>query len=270
MQEDSGISSGVQVRVEGAVCHLTLMRPERSNRLDWAMQLALLRAVREAAQWSDCRLLVLQGQGADFCAGDCAPDMGDWPDEYRHRRPQGTHGAPPLPLLDLLAELRSLSVPTLAVLQGDVADAGLDIASHCDIRLAAAGARFADRRVANARFVDSGLTYVLPRLIGQSRATKLMLLGETMDGAEAERIGLVYRAVPDAALQAAAAELAARLAALATRSYALVKQQILDQLDLSYRASLMHSMAVRQTNVIEDRAEGQRALMERRAPRYVG
>ena len=261
---------GIRVTRDHATTYLTMAKPERGNRLDWTMVVALLQAVRAVATDPECRLLVLAGDGEDFCVGDCWPAMGPWPEAWKNRLPGGTHGAPPLPLTDLLSTLRALPIPTLAVLQGEVADAGLDLACHCDIRLAADNARFCDRRVAHARFAATGITYVLPRLIGQSQASRLLLFGDTFDASQAAQMGLVYDRVPAAGLANAAGALAIRLAGMATRSYGMVKQQVLEQLDLDYRNALLHSMAIRQTNVFEDRAEGQRAFLEKRAPRFSG
>lgn len=270
MHHDLAGSDDVRVTRDGAISRITLTRPERDNRLDWSMIVALLETVRAVSADPQCRLLVLDADGENFCAGDCWPDMGPWPQAWKHRLPGGTHGAPPLPLTDLLATLRGLPIPTLAVLRGEIADAGLDLACHCDIRLAADTARFCDRRVANGRFAATGITYVLPRLIGQSLATRLLLLGDTFDAVYAARTGLVYDTTPAADLAVAATALADRLSNMATRSYGLVKQQVQDQLDLDYRNALLHSMAIRQTNVFEDRAEGQRAFAEKRAPHFSG
>ena len=255
---------------EGRIARITLAAPERQNRLDWAMIGAMAEFVREVARSETVRALVIDAEGADFCAGDRGADMGAWPQAYAHRDPGGSHGVPPLPLTDLLGELRSLPMPTVAILGGEVADVGLDLACHCDIRLAAFDATFQDRRVANARFAATGITYVLPRLVGLAGASRLLLFGERLDAAEARRIGLVYRTVAADRLRQEAEVLVAGVAAMATRSYALVKQQVIEQLDMNYRTALMHSMALRQTNIFEDRAEGQRAFVEKRAPRFTG
>lgn len=255
---------------EGRIARITLAAPERQNRLDWATIEAMGEFVREVARSETVRALVIDAEGADFCAGDCWPDMGAWPKAYAHRDPGGSHGVPPLPFTDLLGELRSLPMPTVAILGGEVADAGLDLACHCDIRLAADDATFQDRRVAGARFAATGITYVLPRLVGLSAAARLLLFGERLEAAEAQRIGLVYRTVAANRLREEAQALVDGVAAMATRSYALVKQQVIEQLDMNYRTALMHSMAVRQTNIFEDRAEGQRAFVEKRAPRFTG
>lgn len=269
MASSDGPQHGVSLSRTGAVARVTLAQPERANRLDWAMIMELLRIVRGIAQ-DGCRLLVFEAAGRDFCAGDCWPEMGPWPEAYKLRLSEGSHGAPPLPLMDLLSALRALPVPVLAVLKGEVCDAGLDLACHCDIRIAADTALFQDRRVAHARFAATGITYTLPRLIGLSQATRLLLFGDALGAPEAERIGLLYRSVPAGELEAAANALAERLANMATRSFGIVKEQVREQLDLDYRNALMHSMAVRQTNVLEDRAEGQRAFLEKRAPRFTG
>lgn len=257
---------------DGGILRLTLARPEAGNALTYPMMTALTAHLAAAGDGPEVRCVVVCGQGADFCTGDSplAEERGAWPAALAHRRPGGAHGAAPLPEQVLVRTLRALPKPVIAVVQGRALGLGLDIACACDIRLVAADASFGDPRVTQGRHAATGITYVLPRLIGLSQAMRLSLLGEQIDGAEAERIGLAYRAVPPAELEAEAGKLAQTVAAMATRSYAVIKQQIREQLDLPYEMALLHSLAVRQTNVIEDRAEGQRAFAEKRAPRYTG
>ena len=269
MQASPNDTSIVATR-DGGVLRLHIARPERGNTLTYPMLAALTAHARAAAEDWDVRAVVIQGDGDDFCTGDDPEDMGTWPEGMGHRRPGGEHGAPPLPEQELLRTLRSRPKPVIAVIRGRALGLGLDLACACDIRLCAEDAVFADPRVGQARHAATGITHVLPRLIGQSQAMRLLLLGDQIDGREAARIGLAYRAVPAQELNTEAEKLVAEVAAMATRSYAIIKQQILDELDMPYDAALMHSLAIRQTNVIEDRAEGQRAFAEKRPPRYTG
>lgn len=254
----------------GPVLRLRLNRPEQQNRLTYAMIAALTREVRAAGEDWDVRAVVIEGAGEVFCAGDRPDDLGELPAAYAHRRPGGSHGAAPLPQQDLLRALRSLPKPVIAVMRGAVLGLGLDLACACDIRICTEDTVFADPRVRQARHAATGITHVLPRLIGQSQAVRLLLLGDEIDGREAERIGLAYRAYPAETLDGEARSLVERVSQMATRSYAVIKQQILDELDLPYETALMHSLAIRQTNVIEDRAEGGRAFLEKRPPRFTG
>ena len=262
--------SGVSCNVEGPVARITLTAATRQNRLDWPAISAMHEFVREVIESETARVLVFDAEGKDFCAGDCWPEMGEWPRKYTHRKPGGSHGSAPLPLIDLLGDLRSIGIPAIAVLQGEVSDAGLDLACHCDIRLAADNAVFQDKRVESARFSATGITYVLPRLVGLSNAARILMFGERIDAIEAARIGLVYKTVAADRLQKDAQALIEAVSGMATRSFGLVKQQVTEQLDMNYRTALMHSMAVRQTNIFEDREEGQRAFIEKRPPQYTG
>lgn len=254
----------------GPSLRITLNRPERENALNYEMISALTSLAEEAAADRELRVVVLEGAGSSFCAGDDPDDMGAWPAEYNQRRPGGSHGPAPLPEQAMLRALRALPKPTVAVLKGRTLGLGFDLACVCDFRLAAADSEIGDTRILQARHAATGVTHVLPRLIGQSQASRLLLLGETVDGREARRIGFVHEQHPPDQLPEAVEQLVGRLATMATRSYAVIKQQVLDELDMPYETALMHSMAIRQTNVIEDRAEGGRAFREKRDARFTG
>ena len=173
--------------------------------------------------------------------------MGPWPERLAHRHPVGSHGPGPLPEQDAIKALRSFMKPTLALLHGDVFGLALDLACVCDVRLAASTARIGDPRILQGRAAATGICYVLPKLIGQSQATRLLLLGETLAAAEAHRIGLVYDIAEADAFDERAAALAEQLAALPTRAWEVHKLQVLPQLDLPFDAAMVHSLGVRQT-----------------------
>ncbi len=254
----------------GDVLRLTLNRPDQSNALTYDMIATALELVRRAGEDWDVRVVVIDGAGDDFCIGDDPDDMGKWPESHSHRHPGGAHGPGPILHQELFKAIRALPKPVVSLIRGSALDAGLDLVCVTDIRLAADDAVLADTRVLKAQHAATGLTYILPRLIGQSRAMGMLLAGETLGGKEAEGIGLAYKAFdPDIFVEESEA-IIADLAAMPTRSYALIKQQIIDQLDMPYPTALMHSLAVRQTNVIEDIGEGMSAFREKRKPEFKG
>lgn len=263
-------SDTVLAEQTGATLRIRLNRPEKLNAWNYEMITAMKKLVQEVKNDWAIRAVTFEGAGPAFCAGEDMEDMGDWPQEYRHRRPGGSHGAAPVPQQELLRLIRRMSQPTIAVMHGRVLGIGLDLACACDIRLCADDTVIGDPRIHQARFAATGITYVLPRLIGQSQAMRLLLLGEEIDGKEAERIALVYRSFPAGELYQQAEELLAQVVTMATRSYAIIKQQILDELDMPYDTALMHSLAIRQTNIIEDQQEGIAAFREKRQPRFKG
>lgn len=234
--------------------------------LDYAATEALREAVREADADEGVRLLVLECDSA----GDAWPDMGEWPERLRHRRPKGAHGPGPLPEQDAIKALRAFMKPTLALLRGKTLGLALDFACVCDLRLASADAEIGDPRIRQGRAAATGIAYLLPKLIGQAHTMRVLLLGEVLDAAEAKRIGLVHEVAPASGFDERAEALAAEMAALPTRAWAVHKLQVLPQLDLPFDAAMTHSLGVRQTHVIEDRAEGMRAWRERRDPEFTG
>ncbi len=233
--------------------------------IDYAAVESVREAVAAATHDDGIRALVLECESP----GDAA-DMGEWPARLAHRRPRGGHGPGPLPEQEAIKALRAFMKPTLALLRGEVLGFALDLACVCDVRIASRVAKIGDPRIRQGRAAATGITYLLPKLIGLSQAMRILLLGEILSADEALRIGLLHEVVEDAEFDARAAELADELARAPTRAWEVHKLQVLPQLDLPFDAAMTHSLGVRQTHVIEDRLEGMRAWRERREPKFTG
>lgn len=255
------------VQSDGSVLRLRLNRPERLNALTHGMIDQLLDALEQAATDDGCRVVVISGEGRAFCAGDDLKGMGAVPG----RRWQGRKLTDaPLPQQRLIQALRTLPKPVVASIHGYALGMGLDMALACDIRVCTETTVLGDPRAERALYAATGITYQLPRIVGYGRALAMMLLAEKISGREAERIGLVYKAVPDQEITAAVEDVVGALAKAATKSIAVIKQQMVEQLDLPYELAAQNSIFIRTTTTIEDLAEGRRAFIEKRAPQFSG
>jgi enoyl-CoA hydratase/carnithine racemase len=214
------------------VRRLTLNRPEQLNTMTAELCEALHEAVSEAAATRACRAVILTGAGRGFCAGldlhgyGAAPEN-DGSDAARDRLANQQH------MSRLVLALRALPQPVIAAINGPAAGFGLALALGCDIRLGAPQAVF---RVAFVNIgvsnCDMGTSWLLPRLIGASRAHELMLTGRRFDAQEALRIGLLADVADDGLLQERALEAAAQIAALAPWGVRLTKQGMWSALEI--------------------------------------
>lgn len=225
---------------DGPIRHIRFNRPERLNALDLDQHERVISAMREAESDSDVRVIAFSGEGRAFCAGDDLKGGGStWPDRYRERRVDLDIGIGPLLLQEVTSIIRDMPKPTVVLMHGYALGAGYDYATSCDFRLATEDCRFGDPRVHRAMWAAEGWSYKLTRLIPQTHAARIAYLGEPLTGKEAWEVGLVHRTYPSGAdLRDAAREFLLQAAALDAETYALIKRDIIDSLDLRYEQAI--------------------------------
>lgn len=205
-----------------AVAVLTLNRPARYNALTTELKEALLAAITQVAGEPDVRALVVTGVGKAFCVGQ---DLGEHAEALT---------ADATTAFDTVAEhynpivlgLVDLPYPVVAAVNGACVGAGLGFAMACDLRVAAAGLKFSTAFTGIGLTADSGLSASLAHVVGTSRATELLLLGEPFTAEDAQAWGIVREVVPAEQVLPAALALARRLATGPTRAYAEVKRAV--------------------------------------------
>lgn len=177
---------------------VTLNRPERMNSMSFDVMLPLRDALRTLGDDNDVRAVILTGAGTGFCSGaDQSGEKGTMPNVGGLTSP--TIGLRAMELLeDIVLTLRALHQPVIAAVNGAAIGGGLCLALACDIRVAGASAYFRAAGINNGLTASElGLSYLLPRAVGTSRASDIMLTGRDVDAAEASAIGLVSRTVDD-------------------------------------------------------------------------
>lgn len=265
MDTDWSLMSEVTRELTGGVVTLTLNRPERRNAITRTMLAELLTAVEAAAADPEIRVIVLRGAGKGFCSGDELRGMGDLPDGFAFKP------AAPLTHASLQAALRNAPKPTIAALHGFAFGVGLDTAMACDFRIAAEDTQLRDQRVIErGMHAVTGCAWFQPRAIGLTRALEFLILGKPYTGAEAADAGMVTQAVPAAHLDHAVTELARHLATAPTKAIGLMKRQVYEGLHMTHAEFMEFAQPLIRDVVIEDRAEGIQAFLERRPPRFTG
>ncbi|MGH3763430.1 enoyl-CoA hydratase/isomerase family protein [Actinophytocola sp.] len=206
---------------------ITLNRSRVKNAMTWDGWTRLRDAVWSVDPLSD-RVVVITGAGTDFCSG---ADLGG--------PATGGHQVDDMRIVaDACLALYRLPMPTIARVDGVAVGAGMNLALVCDFVLASSRARFAEIFVKRAMSVDFGGSWLLPRLVGLRRAKELVLLGDTIDAAQAMEIGLLHRVVDADELDKAVAELADRLAAGPRLAMAGSKALLGDAFDVSLSRAL--------------------------------
>ena len=247
---------------QDGVLVLTLNRPEKLNAITGELLDALYAALKEGEEDREVRALLLTGAGRAFSAGQDLTEFGDRkPDYEAHLRRYNR----------VVEALSGLEKPLVVAVNGVAAGAGMSLALWGDLRLAAVGASFTTAFVRIGLVPDSGLSFLLPRLVGLAKAQELLLLSPRLSAEEALALGLVHRVVPAEKLMEEALSLAKELAQGPTRAYALTKKLLLE----TYRLSLTEALALEAVpqgaaGPPQDPEEGVRATPAKRPPRLQG
>jgi enoyl-CoA hydratase/carnithine racemase len=252
----------------GAVATITLDRPQALNALTFEVYRELTDTLRALAARRDVRVVVLTGRGRAFCTGG---DVKEIIGELLKLDPARLAAFTRL-TCDLVRAMRALPQPIVASLNGTAAGAGAVIALAADFRIAVDTARIAFLFVkVGLSGADMGAAYLLPRVVGLGRATEMLMTGEFVEAAEAQRIGLYNRVVATERLEAETAELAGRLARGPAAGLAATKDALNREMHMSLEAALDHEAAV-QADLMRgpDFHEGFAAFMARRPPRFEG
>ena len=210
----------IQTELAGGVLTVTLARPEKKNAITQAMYAVLAEATERARTDDAVRVLVFQGQGDSFSAGN---DIADF-------IALGSQGLQPtqMPVFDFLKALAELDKPAVAAVRGRAVGIGLTLLLHCDMVVVAEDALLSVPFINLALAPEAASSMLLPAVLGHQRAFELFALGEPIDGRTAVAWGLANRAVPADQVEAVAAELAARLAARAPNSIRKTKRLMRD------------------------------------------
>ncbi|MDD3353666.1 enoyl-CoA hydratase [Zoogloea sp.] len=248
--------------VEG-VTTLTLNRPAQFNALSMPMLETLLAELQAVAADPSVRVVVLAGAGKAFCAGHDLKEM-------RGNYSKGFQQALFRLCGKVMMQIVAMPQPVIARIHGIATAAGCQLVSMCDLAVASDVARFAVSGI-NAGLFCSTPAVGLSRNMGRKQAFEMLVTGDFIDAAEAQRRGLVNRVVPLDSLDEEVGKLAASICAKSPKAIAMGKQMFYSQLEMGLDAAYQHAAEVMACNAMcEDAAEGMDAFMQKRKPVWTG
>ena len=251
------MSDEILIGVADDVATVTLNRPDKRNAMNAALLRALAAAFDDLDARRDVRVIVVRGAGPAFCSGRDLRDM--------------ERGEPQVEIVPVLRKVEGSRHPTIAMIHGDAIAGGCELALHCDLRVAAEGARLGMPLARLGLVPGFALGQKLIEIIGPAHTRHLLLTGRPIEARRAREIGMVHEVVPAADLDTATAKLARTIADNAPLSLAGIK--VLLARALAARDQVAHDdldALIQAARRSQDAGEGRRAILEKRKPVFRG
>lgn len=257
--------SSILLKIENHIGFITLNRPEVFNSFDHGMRLEMHAALDRCADDKSVRAIVIKGEGKAFCAGQdlkevTTPELMPGFDKILD------NGYNPI-----ISRIRTIEKPVVAAVNGVAAGAGANIALACDIVVANENAAFIQAFSKIGLVPDSAGTFFLPRLVGFQKAMAVMMLGDKVSAAEAEKMGMIYKVFPPESFDPEVEKLAKTLAAMPTKALGLTKKLLNESMNnnLGQQLALESKLQIESAESY-DYNEGVNAFLEKRQPIFKG
>ena len=270
----------ILTHLEDGILTITLNRPEKLNAWTGTMEAKCRDVISSAAEDDAVRCIIVTGAGRGFCAGadmDGLQDIGDEAEDTKLSELPAWRSEPHTEDLKALypgrfGYLYRCSKPIIAAINGPCAGIGLIFALYADLRFANEAAKFTTAFAQRGLIAEHGIAWLLPRLVGEAHALDLLFTARVFKGDEAERVGLVNRALPANKLMPHVMEVATHLATqVSPRSLAIMKRQIRESYTQSFARSLdLANFEMEQSFASFDFKEGVDSFVEKRPPAFKG
>lgn len=254
----------LKISIETSVLFISMNRPEVFNSFNREMAMELQEKLDNAATNDSVRAIVISGEGKAFCAGQDLVEATD-PNGPELESIVRDHYNP------IIEKIRSIEKPIIAAVNGVAAGAGANIALACDIVLAKESASFIQAFSKIGLIPDSGGTFFLPRLVGMQKALALMITGEKVMASEAEKMNMIFKAIPDENFDEEVRKLAQKLAQMPTKGIGLTKRAVNESWNNSLSEQLKREEELQtEAGKSFDFNEGVSAFLEKRKPTFKG
>lgn len=262
------------VKKEERVATITLNRPQVMNAINFQMFSELLSALKDINEDEDIRVMVLTGAGRGFCSSFDMKEEG--------KAAVGNRLLPHMSIEEVrqfarhfpqkvTLGIRNMEKPTIAMVNGLAMADGFDWALACDIRIGSEKARFMNAFIKMALFPNTGMTWLLPRIVGLGKAMELLYTGDWVEAEEAYRIGVLNKLVPSAELEKVTMELARRIAQGPPTAMKLIKLQTYKGLEIGLETALeLAADGEVLCLTTQDHIEAVAAFLEKREPVFTG
>jgi 2-(1,2-epoxy-1,2-dihydrophenyl)acetyl-CoA isomerase len=257
----------IDITEDAGITTITLNRPEKLNSLAGHMRRDLAEALEAAGSERGVHVVVITGAGRAFCAGGDVAAMADLIERHDAEEFSRLLGS----ARRVVTSIRQMTKPVIASINGPAFGAGFNLALACDLLIASSTATFSESFAKVGLHPDWGGTYFLPRLVTPNKACEMFFLGDPIGADEALRLGLVNYVVAPEELEAETRKLAERLRAAPAIALAAAKQAVYRSQAAELEEMLRYETEAQMRCFdSQDGAEGVRAFMEKRAPKFTG